>query len=99
MLVFFFLLNGVKLGLASKKGVDVGKTLYTVPGYVRSVSAELFVSLGYLINKYYKYYVNYMYVWSSHIQQKGKDQPGKVAYPARNQLRGKINISLSPFAP
>ena len=31
---------------------------------------------------------------------KSKDQPGKVANPARGQLeQGKINISLSPFAP
>ena len=30
---------------------------------------------------------------------KGKDQPGKVAYPARGQLNRKIIFSLSLFAP
>ena len=30
---------------------------------------------------------------------KGEDQPGKAANPARGQLDGKINISLSAFAP
>ena len=31
---------------------------------------------------------------------KGKDQPGKVANPARGQLnREKVIVSLSPFAP
>ena len=28
-----------------------------------------------------------------------EDQPGKVANPARGLLNGKMNISLSPFAP
>ena len=40
-----------------------------------------------------------MYVSSLHIS-KGKDQPGKVANPARGQLnREKNHISLFPFAP
>ena len=30
---------------------------------------------------------------------KSKDQPGKVAIPARGQLNREINISRSPFAP
>ena len=30
---------------------------------------------------------------------KGKDQPGKVANPARGQLNREIFFSLSPFAP
>ena len=30
---------------------------------------------------------------------KSKDQPGKVANPARGQLNREMNISLSPFAP
>ena len=30
---------------------------------------------------------------------KRKDQPGKVASPARGQLTREMNISLSPFAP
>ena len=30
---------------------------------------------------------------------KSKDQPGKVANPARGQLNKKMNISLSPFVP
>ena len=30
---------------------------------------------------------------------KSKDQPDKVAIPARGQLNRKMNISLSPFAP
>ena len=30
---------------------------------------------------------------------KRKDQPGKVANPARGHLDRKMNISLSPFAP
>ena len=30
---------------------------------------------------------------------KGKDQPGKVANPARGQLNREMDISLSPFAP
>ena len=30
---------------------------------------------------------------------KSKDQPGKVANPARGQLNRENNISLSPFAP
>ena len=31
--------------------------------------------------------------------RKSKDQPGKVANPARSQLDREINISLTPFAP
>ena len=42
--------------------------------------------------------INRVYVWS-HIYDKIMDQPGKVANPARGQLTGKINISLSAFAP
>ena len=30
---------------------------------------------------------------------KSKDQPGKVANPARGKLNREIHISLSPFAP
>ena len=30
---------------------------------------------------------------------KSMDQPSKVANPARGQLTGKINVSLSPFTP
>ena len=30
---------------------------------------------------------------------KSKDQPGKVANPARGQLNRKMNFSLFPFAP
>ena len=40
-----------------------------------------------------------MYVWSLHIARVSVDQPGKVANPARGQLTGKMNISLSAFAP
>ena len=38
------------------------------------------------------------YVWS-HTFSKSMDQPGKVASPARGQLKGKMNISLSAFVP
>ena len=31
--------------------------------------------------------------------RKGKDQPGKVANPARGQLNKKNDFALSPFAP
>ena len=34
-----------------------------------------------------------------HTCSKKMDQPGKVANPARGQLTGKMNISLSAFAP
>ena len=34
-----------------------------------------------------------------HTYSKGKDQPGKVANPARGQLNREINIFLSAFAP
>ena len=34
-----------------------------------------------------------------HTFSKSIDQPGKVASPARGQLEGKINISLSAFVP
>ena len=34
-----------------------------------------------------------------HTYSKSKDQPGKVVNPARGQLTGEMNISLSPFAP
>ena len=34
-----------------------------------------------------------------HKYSKSMDQPGKVTNPARGQLTGKINISLSAFAP
>ena len=35
----------------------------------------------------------------SHTYSKSKDQPGKVANPARGQLNRETNISLSAFAP
>ena len=38
------------------------------------------------------------YVWSSHTTE-FMDQPGKVANPARGQLKGKINIPLSSYVP
>ena len=35
-----------------------------------------------------------------HTYSKSKDQPGKVANPARSELKREVNIiSLSPFAP
>ena len=34
-----------------------------------------------------------------HTYTKSKDQPGNVANPARDQLKGKNIFSLSPFAP
>ena len=34
-----------------------------------------------------------------HTYSKGKDQPGKVGNPARDQLNRKMIISLSAFAP
>ena len=43
-----------------------------------------------------------MYVCMIITHSKGKDQPGKVANPARGQLNTEneyFNISLSPFAP
>ena len=39
-----------------------------------------------------------MYVWS-HTCSKGLDQPDRVVNPARGQLKVKMNISLSAFAP
>ena len=40
-----------------------------------------------------------MYVCMVIINSKGKDQPGKVANPARGQLNRENIFSLSPFAP
>ena len=40
-----------------------------------------------------------LYVYMVITYRKSKDQPGKVANPVRGQLTGKMNISLSPFAP
>ena len=37
-----------------------------------------------------------MYVWSSHIIAKGKDQPGKVANPARGQLKRENEYFVVP---
>ena len=34
-----------------------------------------------------------------HTYSKSKDQPGKVANPARGQLNREMNISLSAFVP
>ena len=34
-----------------------------------------------------------------HTYNKGMDQPGKVASPARGQLNREMNISLSAFVP
>ena len=41
----------------------------------------------------------YVFLYGHHLQQKSVNQPGKVAYPARGHVYGKMNISLSPFAP
>ena len=39
-------------------------------------------------------------MYGHHVScSKRKDQPGKVDNPARGQLTGKVNISLSAFAP
>ena len=40
-----------------------------------------------------------MYVCMAITHSKSKDQPGKVANPARGQLKRENNISLSPFEP
>ena len=40
-----------------------------------------------------------MYVCMTITYSKSKDQPGKVANPARGQLNMEMNTSLSPFAP
>ena len=34
-----------------------------------------------------------------HTYSKNRNQPGKVAHPARGQLNRKNNVSLSPFTP
>ena len=40
------------------------------------------------------------HVWMyGHTSNKSKNQPGKVANPARGQLNREMNISLSAFAP
>ena len=45
------------------------------------------------------YYENLVCMYGHTYSKSFIDQPGKVPNPARGQLTGKINISLSAFAP